>query len=113
MRPCPGRCRRLVQSGFCTFCVAKGKGVTARKSSVQRGYGEPWRKYRLGYLISHPFCVDPANRHSGVTVIATNVDHIRPHRGSQVLFWDRTNHQPLCGSCHSYKTATEDGGFGH
>ncbi|WP_400245601.1 HNH endonuclease [Niallia sp. JL1B1071] len=39
---------------------------------------------------------------------ATVVDHIVPHRGDQDLFWDETNWQPLCKSCHDRKTMTED-----
>ena len=27
-------------------------------------------------------------------------DHIRPHRGSEALFWDRNNVQCLCKQCH-------------
>ena len=49
----------------------------------------------------------------GRTVAASVVDHIRPHKGNQVLFWDSENHQPLCEPCHNRKTATEDGGFGN
>jgi 5-methylcytosine-specific restriction endonuclease McrA len=34
------------------------------------------------------------------------VDHIIPvSQGGS--FWDPTNHQPLCGKCHSAKTMTE------
>ena len=40
------------------------------------------------------------------------VDHIIPHKGDKVLFWDRSNWQPLCKTCHDTKTAREDGGFG-
>jgi 5-methylcytosine-specific restriction protein A len=29
------------------------------------------------------------------------------------LFWDQSNWQPLCHTCHSKKTAREDGGFGN
>jgi len=32
------------------------------------------------------------------------VDHIQPHRGDQLLFWDRTNWQTLCKRCHDQKT---------
>ncbi|WP_232338165.1 MULTISPECIES: HNH endonuclease [Bordetella] len=32
---------------------------------------------------------------------------------AQRLFWDTSNWQGLCWSCHSIKTAREDGGFGH
>ncbi|MGI6721758.1 MAG: HNH endonuclease [Anaerovoracaceae bacterium] len=33
-----------------------------------------------------------------------------PHRGDQKLFWDRSNWQSLCKSCHDSKTMTEDRG---
>ena len=38
----------------------------------------------------------------------TVVDHIRPHRGDPVLFWDEKNWQSLCKSCHDKKTWNED-----
>ena len=112
-RPCAGRCGRLVEKGYCIACANRGKGVTARKSSSQRGYDGKWRKYRLLFLAEHPFCVDPYGTHGLIEVIATVVDHIIPHRGNMRLFWSPKNHQPLCETCHNTKTATEDGGFGH
>jgi 5-methylcytosine-specific restriction protein A len=39
---------------------------------------------------------------------ATVVDHIKPHRGNQKLFWDEDNWQPMCKQCHDRKTLTED-----
>ncbi|WP_144469068.1 HNH endonuclease signature motif containing protein, partial [Bacillus pumilus] len=36
-----------------------------------------------------------------------------PHKGDKKLFWDSSNWQPLCASCHNRKTAKEDGGFGN
>jgi 5-methylcytosine-specific restriction enzyme A len=27
-------------------------------------------------------------------------DHIKPHRGDEALFWDETNLQTICKSCH-------------
>ncbi|PAU94052.1 HNH endonuclease, partial [Paracoccus salipaludis] len=41
------------------------------------------------------------------------VDHVVPHRGDPERFWDQDGWQPLCASCHSRKTAAEDGGFGN
>jgi 5-methylcytosine-specific restriction protein A len=41
------------------------------------------------------------------------VDHIRPHRGEQSLFFDRANLQGLCKPCHDRKTTRHDGGFGN
>ncbi|MFZ2869857.1 HNH endonuclease signature motif containing protein [Zavarzinia sp.] len=80
-----------------------------RGSSASRGYGRRWQASRLGYLKSHPLCVKCIE--SGVTTASAEVDHIRPHRGDQGLFWDRDNWQALCKSCHSAKTAREDSGF--
>lgn len=82
-----------------------------RGTSAQRGYTSKWRKARLLFLMDHPFCVECQKR--GILKAATDVDHIIPHKGDQELFWDESNWQPLCHECHSRKTASEDGGFGH
>lgn len=40
---------------------------------------------------------------------AKHVDHILPVSGrDDPLFWDVSNHQPLCHACHSQKTAKEN-----
>ncbi|WP_338080605.1 HNH endonuclease signature motif containing protein [Cohnella luojiensis] len=49
---------------------------------------------------------------AGRVVAATVVDHIKPHKGNKILFWDKNNWQPLCKQHHDRKTAIEDGGFG-
>ena len=33
------------------------------------------------------------------------VDHITPHRGDLVMFWDTNNMQVICKQCHDTKTA--------
>ncbi|TFJ92147.1 HNH endonuclease signature motif containing protein [Lentibacillus salicampi] len=76
-----------------------------RKTSHKRGYDWNWRKYRLSFLVRNPLCKYCGDR--GMTVPATEVDHIVPHRGDRQLFWDASNHQGLCKSCHSIKTAKE------
>lgn len=81
-----------------------------RPNSYQRGYTKAWQRYRLQFLAEHPLCKRCLRK--GRSVPATDVDHIKPHRGNEVLFWDARNHQALCKSCHSRKTATEDGGYG-
>ncbi len=77
-----------------------------RPSAARRGYGEAWRKARAGYLASHPRCAVCARP-------STVVNHKRPHKGDQTLFWDRSNWQPLCKTCHDSVTAACDGGFGN
>lgn len=81
-----------------------------RKTAAARGYGTKWQQARRGYLIKHPFCVMCARL--GQTSLATVVDHIIPHRGDSVKFWDRANWQGLCTSHHSStKQSDEAVGF--
>lgn len=39
--------------------------------------------------------------------LATVVDHIRPHRGDERLFWDESNWQGVSKSCHDWKSWVE------
>ncbi len=112
-RPCRGGCGKLVSSGYCETCRDKGRHRDKRPTAARRGYGSRWQKTSKARLISHSLCVDPYKRHRGRIVAATCTDHIEPHRGDMSLFWDPNNWQSLCDECHSYKTAMEDGGFGH
>ena len=69
------------------------------KTSTQRGYGYAWQQARAGHLRSHPLC--RMCEASGLYRAATVVDHIQAHRGDQSVFWDRSNWQSLCATCHS------------
>lgn len=107
--PCqhPG-CPELVEPGarYCAKHKALHPDPMARPSAASRGYGERWRKASRQYLQAHPFCVRCLEK--GRYTKATVVDHITPHRGNPILFWDRSNWQPLCKTCHDRKTWTED-----
>ena len=74
----------------------------ARASAAARGYDPRWRRYRDVYLSRNPWCRRCAGR--GVDTRATVVNHIRPHKGSTRLFWLRSNHEPLCATCHNGPT---------
>lgn len=64
-------------------------------------YDARWQKYRKGFLQRHRRC-----KMCGAS--ATVVDHIKPHRGNWLLFWDVRNWQALCARCHnSVKQASE------
>lgn len=82
-----------------------------RRSAHQRGYTYRWQQARLAYLRDHPLCVQCEA--SGIIRSATVVDHIQAHKNDRTLFWDRNNWQALCASCHSRKTAQQDGGYGN
>lgn len=107
----PG-CRRPIPFGT-KYCEKhkNTKREENRKSATERGYTYQWKKAAKAFLAQHPLCAECERQ--GRLTLATDVDHIKPHRGNQKLFWDRSNWQPLCHSCHSRKTAAEDGGFGN
>jgi len=124
-RPCtkPG-CGKLVDKGRCDEHQVEAEG--RRKASAQRynkergsaasrGYDARWTAYSKDYRSRNPLCVDcltvgvlTSVEHGG------HVDHIKAVAGpDDPLFWSEDNHQSLCNSHHSAKTAREDQGFGN
>ncbi len=109
-RPCryPG-CRELTQDGWC------GRH---RPKHTRQEESRQWHKFYLTrlwrdvlrpeQLIREPFCRECARY--GLRTPATDVDHIRAHKGDWAVFSDPANLQSLCHSCHSRKTARENGG---
>lgn len=85
--------------------LASAKDYDRRRgTSTARGYSWRWQRYAIAFKREHPFCATP-----GCTRPARHVDHIQPVTGpGDPLFWEPANHQPLCHSCHSRKTATVD-----
>ncbi len=73
-----------------------------RGSAAARGYDAKWRDARAAYLRRNPLCAQCWKE--GRLTPATVVDHIVPHRGDQLLFWDQDNWQSLCRRCHDRKT---------
>jgi len=66
-----------------------------------------WRRLRLWKLSEQPLCEHCLLR--GIIEPATQVDHIVPiSAGGEPL--DEANLASLCASCHSRKTASENGG---
>lgn len=107
-------CRIPFGEKYCDKHKADASKYAAPKKRLtahQRGYTSRWRRISQEFLKAHPLCAE-CERNGKVTP-ATCVDHIVPHKGNPKLFWDQKNWQPLCQSCHSRKTASEDGGFGN
>lgn len=69
-----------------------------------------WQAVRLQVLRDEPLCRACAAR--GLTELATQVDHVIPLNAAPERAFDRTNLQPLCSSCHAWKSAAERGGVG-
>ncbi len=75
-----------------------------RENSHERGYGHRWQRYSQARLHLHPLCATCGNA-------AQATDHIQPVSSRfDSNFWKPDNHQSLCWSCHSRKTATEVNG---
>lgn len=64
-----------------------------------------WKTLRAGQLLAEPFCRECAKKE--YRIIATEVDHVAPHKGDPARFYDRGNLQSLCHRCHSRKTMIE------
>lgn len=96
-------CRKRATKGrTCVDCTPVERGTAS-----ERGYGARWQKARLMYLRAHPLCATCEK--AGRVTAARVVDHIRPHRGDETLFWDEANWQALCDhrspyNCHGAKT---------
>lgn len=77
-----------------------------RGSSAQRGYDYRWQKASKTFLARNPLC-RYCLRDDRIAA-ATVVDHIVPHRGDRVLFWDESNWQGLCSTCHNSTKQSEE-----
>ena len=105
-RPCSApACGRLTTGRYCPdhHRDASRRYDRQRGSAAKRGYGRTWQKLREMVLRRDPVCV--LCEQKGLTVPATEADHIRPKRdgGEDSL----ANLQGLCKSCHSNKTLNE------
>lgn len=92
---------KVQDGGACPSCASRRKRESdaRRPPARRRGYDTRWDKARRTYLGKNPYCVMCAEK--GEQVLASVVDHIRPHHGDQALFWDKSNWAGLCTEHHS------------
>ena len=84
-------------------CVKPVNSQPQRKT--KRMYNRRWQRARLRFIKRNPLCVVCDSR--GRVRPTQEVDHIKPHRGCDKLFWNEKNWQALCKRCHSRKTQRE------
>lgn len=66
----------------------------------QHLYGRRWKAERAVFLVANPVCVGVVRgRRCGD--LSRVVDHKVPHKGDERLFWDQSNWQALCQTCHN------------
>lgn len=114
MRFClePG-CQARVERGRCAD-HARRRDVQQRGSARARGYTSQWDAASQAFLSVYRFCgMRPGGREpvmsrchrDGIVTVAEVTDHVEPHRGDSVKFWDcQGNWQALCRECHDAKT---------
>ena len=83
----------------------KPKRERGESRKWQKLYNYRWQQYSKRRLISHPLCVECLA--NGRTTVATCTDHRDPHKGNVKKFWDKSNHDSLCKTCHDIKTQNE------
>lgn len=74
------RAAQLARAPLCAYCLL---GVCQHAKYIVRG-----RK-------------DPEGNPAECFTLANTVDHIEPHRGDSLKFWNHRNLQSLCATCHS------------
>lgn len=93
----------------CGILIEAGKDYCDKhkKSSqrLQKMYTYKWSLARKDFLIDNPLCIEC--KKNNIIKAASVVDHVIPHQGNQILFWDRSNWQSLCIRCHNKKSANE------
>lgn len=97
---------RLKVNSSNRLTINNGSWRNDKESSTKRGYGYKWQKVRELYLKENPLCI--YCERDGIITPANVVDHIEPHRGNQSLFWNKSNWQSLCSSCHSSTKQKEE-----
>lgn len=109
-------CRVLVAHGRCPAHTRSYD--RARGSAHARGYGRRWERYAAWWKATYPLCGmrqdgvqhgehSACVRDDRVTPVYA-VDHIAPVSGpTDTRFYDETNHQSLCQSCHAAKSQSE------
>jgi 5-methylcytosine-specific restriction enzyme A len=66
----------------------------ARPTATQRGYDAQWFAASALFKAHNPFCLGCLA--IGLSTPTEVVDHIVPHQGDNMLFWNEANWQPAC-----------------
>lgn len=86
--------------------------VIEREEKQSLYHSVAWRQLRWEVLTRDRFTCRRCNT-LFVDTSRLVADHIVPHRGDEKLFWDKSNLQTLCDTCHNRaKQAEERAAFG-
>lgn len=77
-----------------THREAKAEADQRRGSARERGYTPQWDGAALAFRREHPLCL--GCQAVGRVAAADVVDHVEPHKGDMVKFWNRAMWQSAC-----------------
>jgi 5-methylcytosine-specific restriction protein A len=97
-----GGCPARVVAGYCPAHAPAPRLERDRPNVEARTWYRTarWAALRRVVLVAAAY----ACAGCGAVQLRLEVDHIEPHRGNADRFWDRSNLQALCPSCHARKT---------
>jgi 5-methylcytosine-specific restriction protein A len=110
----PTRALRACAKPGCPTLVSHGRCPehrTAVRGAVHNGLAyntAGWRRLRTQVLREEPLCMCEEHRGHDDAPASTVVDHITPHRGDEILFYDRANLRGMAKRCHDRKTSRSD-----
>ncbi|RVK61930.1 HNH endonuclease [Sinorhizobium meliloti] len=88
------RAKQFKPAGAPTRQEQKRQADKWRGSASDRGYNHRWSKARDTFLSRNPLCIGCLA--VGRVEPATVVDHVDPHHGDSVKFWDTSMWQSSC-----------------
>lgn len=91
-------------------CLECRRGYRRHQVGSTRYNSARWIRATRQFKAEHPFCINADKGLPTCTLVTDVTDHRIPHNGDVRLFWDKTNWQPMCASCHNRKTAEETHG---
>ena len=99
-RAVPAALRCAPKGGSNPWAVPAGdRGSLSCEFSQNSGVGASPQKSKSAALFRTAVCIE----NGAGQAHACHLDHIIPHRGDMKLFWDESNWQALCESCHDHK----------
>lgn len=108
LKPCRSNCTHLVSRE--KPCPVHGRHLKpsehTRQNTNAQGYTYRWSQYSKRFLARNPLCVMCEAKQK--IRAAECVDHINPVTSpDDPGFYELSNLQPLCWSCHSLKTRSD------
>ena len=70
-----------------------------RDGPRKRGYSFSWQRETEEFRRDNPLCIGCMAM--GLQTRTTVIDHIIPHKGDKLLFWNKNNWQPACNWHHT------------